>query len=171
METVDANGNPTGTIGEYFYDGDGKRVKKYVPSTGETTVFVYNAGGQLVAEYSTQISQQPQVSYLTTDHLESPRINTDANGTVTARHDYQPFGEEITRASYGADSVRKQFATYERDKETNLDFAQARYFNSGFGRFTSPDDFINDTHIEDPLSWNLYVYVRNNPLKYYRSKW
>ena len=54
--------------------------------------------------------------------------------------------------------------SYERDNETNLDFAQARYFNSGFGRFSSPDNFVNDTHVSDPQSWNLYVYVRNNPL-------
>ena len=31
------------TIGEYYYDGDGKRVKKYIFSTQETTVFVYDA--------------------------------------------------------------------------------------------------------------------------------
>ena len=60
---------------------------------------------------------------------------------------------------------RKQFTGYERDDETNLDFAQARYFNSGVGRFSSPDSFTNDTHVGDPQSWNLYVYVRNNPLK------
>ncbi len=32
------------------------------------------------------------------------------------------------------------------------------------GRFTSPDDFLNDTHAYDLASWNLYVYVRNNLL-------
>ena len=167
VETVDANGNPTGTIGEYFYDGDGKRVKKYVPSTGETTVFVYNAGGQLVAEYSTQIIQTPQVSYLTTDHLGSPRINTDQNGQVTARHDYQPFGEEIQRASYGADAVRKQFTSYERDDESELDFAQARYYNPKHGRFTTTDPiFFDMERIIDPQQLNIYIYVVNNPLKY-----
>ena len=153
------------SIGKYFYDGDGKRVKKITNT--ETTVFVYNAGGQLVAEYSTQISQQPQVSYLTSDHLGSPRINTDANGQVIARHDYQPFGEEIQRASYGADQVRKQFTGYEKDDETDLDFAQARYFNSGFGRFSSPDPlYFTAERLIDPQQFNLYVYVRNNPLKY-----
>ncbi len=55
---------------------------------------------------------------------------------------------------------------YERDSETGLDFAQARYFASVQGRFTSPDDFFNDSHPADPQSWNLYTYVRNNPLKY-----
>jgi RHS repeat-associated protein len=83
---------------------------------------------------------------------------------VTARHDYQPFGEEILRASYGADTVRKQFTSYERDNETELDFAQARMFSYGHGRFTSPDNFLNDTSQIEPKSWNLYVYVLNNPM-------
>ncbi|QQS32772.1 MAG: hypothetical protein IPM50_14125 [Acidobacteriota bacterium] len=30
-------------IGQYRYDGDGKRIKKIVPATGEVTVFVYDA--------------------------------------------------------------------------------------------------------------------------------
>src|SRR3990170_7960414 len=86
------------SFGEYFYDGDGKRIKKYVPSTGETTIFVYDAAGKLVAEYSTVMAspQDAKVAYLTNDHLGSPRINTDQNGAVTARHDYHPFGEEIS---------------------------------------------------------------------------
>lgn len=62
------------------------------------------------------------------------------------------------------DDVRQQFTGYERDNEINLDFAQARYYNSQHGRFTSPDDFRNDTNLKDAQSWNLYVYVRNNPL-------
>lgn len=28
VETVNTSGTVTGTVGEYFYDGDGKRVKK-----------------------------------------------------------------------------------------------------------------------------------------------
>lgn len=138
VETVDSNGNVIATLGEYFYDGDGKRVKKIVPSTGETTIFIYDASGKLVAENSTLPSPAQTVSYLTSDHLGSPRINTDQNGSVTARHDYQPFGEEIQRTSYGADTNRKQFTGYEFDKETDLDFAQARMYRYSFGKFISP---------------------------------
>jgi RHS repeat-associated protein len=145
------------------------------PSTGETTVFVYDASGKLVSEYSTLVTpqQDAKVSYLTADHLGSPRINTDQNGLVTARHDYQPFGEEIARASYGADTVRKQFTSYERDDETELDFAEARMYSSKLGRFTSvdPKEIAFETKIEKiieyvgtPQNWNRYVYVRNNPL-------
>ncbi len=72
------------TIGQYLYDGEGRRVKKI--SSTETVIFVYNGSGQLVAEYSTAIAQTPQVSYLTADHLGSPRVITNRNG---ASHDAQ----------------------------------------------------------------------------------
>ncbi|MCV4784081.1 hypothetical protein OFM36_32080, partial [Escherichia coli] len=73
VESVDSNGNPVNTIGVYEYDGDDRRVKKIVPGTGEVTVFVYDAGGKLVAEYSTQVAsaQDAKVAYLTADHLGS----------------------------------------------------------------------------------------------------
>ena len=95
--------NSSGTIGQYFYDGDGRRVKKIVPSTGELTIFSYDVGGKLVAEYSTIVasSQDAKVAYLTSDHLGSLRINTDQYGTVIARHAYHPFGEEIFTAQPG----------------------------------------------------------------------
>ena len=173
VETVNSSGTVTGTLGEYFYDGDGKRVKKVLAT--ETTIFIYDAGGKLVAEYANQIAtpSAAQVSYLTSDHLGSPRINTDQNGNVTARHDYHPFGEEIyvnpgntARTGYSDDEVRKQFTSYERDNETDFDFAEARMYNFQHGRFTSTDIPLLDQHEEDPQSWNLYVYVRNNPLAF-----
>ncbi len=117
----------SGTVGEYWYDGDGKRVKKYVPSTGEVTIFVYERLGDQIAEYSTIVAEAStaKVAYLTNDHLGSPRINTDQNGAVISRHDYHPFGEEIdgtggqtTGLNYGDDSVRKQFTGYKRDIES-----------------------------------------------------
>lgn len=155
-------------VGQYVYNGDGKRVKKYVPSTNETTIFVYDASGKMVAEYSTIVasSSEAKVSYLTSDHLGSPRINTDANGQVIARHDYQPFGEEIARTSYGADTVRKKFTAYERDNETDLDYAGARYYSSQNGRFITVDPLMASAVITVTQSWNRYTYALNNPLKY-----
>ena len=117
--------NGASTIGDYFYDGDGKRIKKYVPGTGETTIFVYDAAGKTIAEYSTVVAptSQAKISYLTNDHLGSPRITTDAVGAVISRRDFRPFGEEIARTNYGADNVRQKFTGYERDIESDLDFA------------------------------------------------
>ena len=61
--------------------------------SGETTVFVYDAAGKQIAEYSTIVAgaEDAKVNYLTNDHLGSPRINTDRNGAVIARHDYHPL--------------------------------------------------------------------------------
>jgi RHS repeat-associated protein len=114
------------------------------------------------------------VSYLTNDHLGSPRIYTDQNGAVIARHDYHPFGEEIVgignrtaELGYASDSIRKQFTGYQRDNEIGLDFAQARYYNNQHGRFTSVDPIImTPERLSDPQQINLYVYVRNNPLMF-----
>lgn len=159
------------TVGEYFYDGDGKRIKKIVPN-GETVIFVYDAGGKLVAEYANQISQTPKVSYLTSDHLGSPRINMDENGATISRHDYHPFGEEITTPQrlpvfgYASDDIRKQFTGYERDNETDLDFAQARYFANNHGRFSSADPLMASGRPSNPQTWNRYTYVLNNPLRF-----
>jgi YD repeat-containing protein len=92
-EVKDQNGT---TTARYYYDGEGKRVKKKNEITGETTIFVYSSG-KLVAEYSTVTPPaNPTVNYTTTDHLGSPRIDIDANGQVTSRRDFLPFDEEIT---------------------------------------------------------------------------
>ena len=45
-----------------------------------------------------------------------------------------------------------------------LDYFGARYFSGAQGRFTSPDEPFADQRPEDPQSWNLYAYVRDNPL-------
>ena len=173
VEALNAANQP---IGYYYYDGEGKRVKKVVPGTGETTLFVYDAGGKLIAEYSTILAETPQAAYTTSDNLSSPRISTSADGAVIARHDYHPFGEEIDIVAsperteglgYKSDELRKKFTGYERDGETGLDYAQARYYASYYGRFSTPDPVkMRKGRQADPQRINLYVYTRNNPYKF-----
>ncbi len=168
VEVLDSLEN---VIGEYSYDGDGKRIKKHVPSTGEVTVFVYDAGAKFIGEYSTIAeSQSPKVSYTTADHLGSPRILTDENGATISRRDFHPFGEEILTThrhpdlGYTADNVPQKFTGYERDIEVNLDFAHSRYYAPKLGRFYSVDPESAGAMEDYPQSWNAYVYVGNNPL-------
>jgi RHS repeat-associated protein len=184
-----------GASASYFYDGDGQRVKKVVGSV--TTVFVYNASGQLVAEYVSDPVPPPAggggTSYLTSDHLGSTRVVTKVDGSVKARYDYLPYGEELPStiggrssvADYGsADSTKQKFTAKERDVESGLDYFLARYYSSAQGRFTSPDEFTggpielycfaaqassNPTFYADPASpqsLNKYQYAGNNPLCY-----
>ncbi|HEY0426708.1 MAG TPA: RHS repeat-associated core domain-containing protein [Pyrinomonadaceae bacterium] len=160
--------------GEYFYDGEGKRVKKI--SNLETTIFVYDGIGKLVAEYSTAApSPNPTTNYTATDQLGSPRVITDANGKVISRRDFMPFGEELyadnqtrtTANKYSTsnqDAVRQRFTGYQKDTETQLDFAEARYYNNQHGRFTAVDPLLASGKSANPQTFNRYVYVTNNPL-------
>lgn len=159
------------TAGRYYYDGEGKRVKKVADT--ETTVFVYSAG-KLIAEYSTQLSQNPTTAYTTTDHLGSPRIITDGLGQVKSRRDFMPFGEDIfvdvgartsaLQYSSTVDDIRQKFTGYQKDSETQLDFAEARMYENRLGRFTAVDPLLTSGKSGNPQTFNRYVYVGNNPI-------
>ena len=152
-------------------------------------------GGQLLMVYDASETGNKQWQWLVTDHLGTPRMIADLSGSLAGmkRQDYLPFGEEIMAgtgvrdANYGytVDQVRQQFTGYERDNETGLDFAQARYYANVQGRFTSPDNFSggpvevfgpgksNDekqalpyADIFNPQSLNQYQYCLNNSLRY-----
>jgi RHS repeat-associated protein len=73
-------------------------------------------------------------------------------------------GNRSASNGYSGDLVRQKFGSYERDIETGLDFAQARYFSNIQGRFTSPDPVGG--HLIDPQTLAKYTYVRNNPLRF-----
>jgi RHS repeat-associated protein len=177
MKSVGGGSEGGGTT--YSYDGDGRRVRK-ATYNGEVTVFVYDAAGRVVAEYSNRVEAKG-TRYLTQDHLGSTRVVTDAqgnahsnNGAGGSRHDYFLFGEEVSVGVGGRTTVqgysqvvkvRQKFTGHERDLETGLDFMQARYYSNSQGRFTSPDPFFFQKEMQtDPQRFNLYAYVRNNPL-------
>lgn len=183
-----------GTTATYSYDGDGRRVKK--TDSTSTTVFVYNVSGQLIAEYHSDpvppAAGGGGTSYLTSDYLGSTRVVTKSDGTVKARYDYLPFGEElgsgigsrtVGMGYSAADSSTKKFIQKERDQETGLDYFGARYYSSAQGRFTSVDPLdpvlgkqgAEDKekaarafliYLSNPQHWNRYPYALNNPLRF-----
>jgi RHS repeat-associated protein len=71
-----------------------------------------------------------------------------------------PYGQERTATANGTE----KFATYTRDAETGLDYAQNRYHSSGDGRFLNPDPYGGSASLGDPGSWNRYVYVGGDPV-------
>jgi RHS repeat-associated protein len=160
----------------YVYDGNGQRVQKYGSGGTPRTVFVYDAMGQMAAEYSTMANTSPCVTcYLSPDHLGTTRLLTDQSGSVVARHDYLPFGEEVQASQFGRnvhwgagnDSVNQKFTGKQRDSESGLDYFGARYYGSTLGRFTSADPItVTPARAADPQQLNLYAYGRNSPLKY-----
>jgi len=119
-------------------------------------------------------AQTPVVEYYHVDALGSVRAVTDQTGALVQRHDYAAFGEELPPQAVGDSKLR--FTGKERDAETGLDYFGARYYGSGIGRFTTPDD---DTvaaggtvralpygSLFNPQSLNRYAYAHNSPLRF-----
>jgi RHS repeat-associated protein len=162
--------NPMTAHATYTYDGQGRRVKKV--AGGNTTRYIYDTFGKLIAEYSTLQPSANGTRYVTTDRMGSPRVVTDAAGAARERHDYLPFGEQINTSfanrysvpGYNLDHLQQKFTGYERDFETGLDYAQARYYGNSYGRFTSVDPLITSAKNVVPQSWNRYAYCGNNPI-------
>jgi RHS repeat-associated protein len=137
---------------------------------------LYETGSTLTNVKLGTGSTGAKVQWMVADQLGTPRMILDQSGSLAnvKRHDYLPFGDEITssisgRSGHGyggGDGVRQQFTLKERDNETGLDYFGARYYASTQGRFTSPDEVWKDSQLGDPQSWNKYTYVRNNPLRF-----
>jgi len=132
------------------------------------------ANGQLIG------SERPPESggrqHLHLDHLGTPRLATGTNGLLAARHDYYPFGREITslRQDMAKGFPREEtmkFTGHERDftggtavENTDyLDYMHARSYSPNWGRFVSVDQGISTS--SQPQTWNRFTYALNSPLR------
>ncbi len=116
-----------------------------------------------------------EANWLVSDQLGTPRMIVNKSGSMGSvkRHDYLPFGEEISGAGgrtpamgYTADGVRQKLTSKERDGETGLDYFGERYYSSTMGRFTTVDPLGGSARLSNPQSMNRYTFVLNNPLRY-----
>jgi RHS repeat-associated protein len=164
----------------YRYDASERRVRQ--DSGGQTTIWVYDAFGQLAAEYATNLTKAEGVYYRTTDHLGSTRIVTNQTAQVVQRRDFFPFGEAIPadsshgnrqtvldggQATYNANiGVKQQFTGQQRDEETGLDYFGARKYLGPLGQFLSVDPGGAGVTPSNPQSWNAFSYSLNSPLTF-----
>jgi RHS repeat-associated protein len=168
MAELDASGV---AIATYVYDGEGRRVEREMSNTN--IYYVYDAGGELMAEYGGQPSGTG-TQYVVTDQLGSTRMVLDANGVCQQRIDYAPYGGQVVRS--GQDCYQSSatvdtplFTGQYRDGETanastsGIDYFGARYFSSAQGRWTSVDPAFESAILELPQTWNRYSYVYNRP--------
>lgn len=100
---------------------------------------------------------QEKIRYLHTDHLNTPRLATDAAQQVLWRWDGKAFGDSVPTGSI---TVNLRYPGQYFDAETGLHYNMARYYDPKNGRYISSDP------IGLAGGLNTYAYVRNNSLRY-----
>ena len=100
------------------------------------------------------------VFYLYNGHADVTALIGES-GNIMASYRYDAFG--IIIEHIGIDS-NITYAGYQYDKETDLYYLNARYYDSKIVRFMTEDTYTGEE--DDPLSLNLYTYCHNEPVMY-----
>ena len=162
-----------GTTVDNYYDGIGLRYGKKT-NNGAMTVSLYEydrvilevnatTGAQTAVNvYGNQLISRDGNSFMYNGHGDVTAI-LDASSNVIASYYYDAFGVHLS--STGTASNPYRYAGYIFDEETGLYYLKARYYDPETARFLSEDTYLGQAG--DPLSLNLYAYVKYNPLKYY----
>jgi len=158
---------------ENYYDGNGLRYGRKVDD-GTMTVSLYEydkvilevngtSGAQTAVNvYGNQLISRNGDYYMYNGHGDVTMI-VNTGGTVLASYYYDAFGVHLSSA--GTVSNPYRYAGYMFDEETGLYYLNSRYYDPETARFLSEDTYLGSA--SDPLSLNLYAYVKYNPLKYY----
>jgi RHS repeat-associated protein len=117
-----------------------------------------------LAAGATRADAQEVIEYYGTDALGSIRVVFAPDGTVKARSDYLPFGEEWQPTTPGGQLPSQRFTGQQRDAEEGHDNFNARSYHPRLGRFTTVDPASGN--IYSPQSWNRYAYVSNRPANF-----
>jgi RHS repeat-associated protein len=128
------------------------------------------APGQLAAPDSAL-----RIRYYHQDHLGSSSAVTDDQGAIVEETSSYPFG--TPRHEFQPRQIHEpyQFTQKERDRESGLQYFEARYQAAVLSRFITPDMKYADpdgleagdmvAFLANPQKINLYAYVLNNPVK------
>ncbi len=172
------------------YDVNGMRViKECYPNTSDSTIYIYE-GSKVVLEMTYEqipknkllftYAGEKKVSrtsfkedgtididsrkYFHQNFLGSIAMITDKDGNIEEHNKYEPFGDVIWSKSYIDTGNNYKFTGKERDKESHLDYFNARYLDTKLGRFMKADIVTGD--IQNPQTLNRWIYCVNNPMKY-----
>jgi RHS repeat-associated protein len=164
--------NSGGTV-TFTYDPFGRRIEKVSPTA--TSIFVYDgdnlvetvngSGGEVASYAQGQNIDEPlamdrsgTIDYYEQDGLGSVTSLTATNGSVAQSYTYDSFGNQT--ASSGSLTNYFRYTGREFDKETNLYYYRARYYDPTSGRFLSEDPSRFNT------DFDFYRYVFDNPVDF-----
>jgi len=152
----------SGETFHYVFEGTEPVFEKRISAEGNVSVrsYVYVLGKHLARVDGVIGGPEAPVYFYHTDHLGSVRAVTDLAGEVVWRADYFAFGTRYGASGFGFEEWHG-FTGKEYDPDTGLYYFNARWYDSEIGRFISEDP------VADPNNPNLYVYGRNNPLRFF----
>ncbi|AWK04509.1 hypothetical protein HYN56_09805 [Flavobacterium crocinum] len=101
------------------------------------------------------------IFYFHPDHLGSTSYITTKNGSISQHVEYIAFGEILFEEHSSSFSSPYLFNGKELDRETNLSYYGARYFDMKTSLWLSGDKYS-----ENDLSIGSYVYSFNNPIRF-----
>jgi RHS repeat-associated protein len=107
---------------------------------------------------------QDKLYYFNANHLGSGSLITDGSGQTYQILAYAPYGESLVNIRHFPNESydeRHQFTGYEKDEETGLSYAGARYY---WDKVSIPISV--DPHAERYPWISGYNYGFNNPIKY-----
>ncbi len=166
----------------YTYDGIGRRVTRTddegttqylygnpnhpfqltatTDSDGVKTLYYYGNNAQLSAFQRGQTYDSADWYYVATDHVGTPRVVTDAAGTVVKAMEYDSWGA-VSQDSDPGFQLDVGFAGGIPDEITGLVRFGCRDYEPASGRWTA----------KDPILFaggqaNLYMYVHNDPINF-----
>jgi RHS repeat-associated protein len=148
-------------LAAYAYNTGNKRVWRGIWNTSQvqtTDEVTFWLGGQRTATYSlSYVSGALQATQTGTWYYFAGKLIKNATGYVHTDRlgsigKFYPYGQERTATTNGTD----KFATYFRDSETGLDYADQRYHQPGMGRFLTADPAGSGS--------NWYAYAGGDPI-------
>ena len=135
--------------------------------------YIYD-GTSRVAQWSDATTD---IAYYHQDHLGSSDVLTDADGGLLEEYAFYPYGHP--RHTYKSEGSGKSleanylFTQKERDKESGLQYFEARYYAGYLGRFVSVDPLISEAPLmqltmlsQRAIVGNNYLYGAASPFKY-----
>jgi len=135
-----------------------------------STNYVFNGDTLLAtidqALYNGAATGSPITRYIHPDHLGSTNAVTDQSGNFVQLMDYYPYGATRIATSTYPTNEKRQYIGQFSDAQTNLNYLQARYYDSTRGQFTSEDPvfWISKQRLNNPQTLNAYSYAINNPI-------
>ncbi|MCL6458434.1 MAG: hypothetical protein K6T85_10565 [Gorillibacterium sp.] len=147
-----------GETTRYYYDGTNMIAEGTVSGSGTTLKVRYVRGNGLAARVDAAGNKQ---YYVHNGHGDVVGL-ADGEGNLVNSYSYDIWGNPLTTNEQVEQPFRYSGEFW--DSSTGLQYLRARWYDPSIGRFIHEDTYEGDT--KNPLSQNLYTYVKNNPLRF-----